>query len=95
MSPTQSISRVSSSSVAPGNATLNIVVSEMASVSYRRRMKAWVCVPGCLSAKKTPVTHSWDLDSSYHDLLPITNDGLEFDEVGVPGYCHEPHRGPA
>jgi len=38
--PTQSISRFSSSSVAPGKATLYIVVRDTALVSYRRRIKA-------------------------------------------------------
>ena len=47
--PTQSISRRSSSSVAPGKATLYMVVRETALVSYRRRMKACAFAPVWIS----------------------------------------------
>ena len=54
-------------------------------------MKAWVCVPGCLSANKTPVTHSGNFDSSYDNLLSITDDSLKLDEMGISGYWYELH----
>ncbi len=98
---TQSSSRFSAASLAPGKATLNMVVIEIASVSYRRRMNAWRDWPGCECAsallkrnkhnKSVRLrmsgrdTHNGDLDSADDDVAVLPHDRLELDQVGSSG----------